>query len=1532
MKVVNILRTCFFSTVDPPSELKFKILNENTVQMSWVRPLARIDGYKIHVTSDTEELDKHLTLPSSATEMSISDLSVDVDYTVVISSHAGAHQSLPLSGQITIQSSGTSGGTMRKPKPSDGPKCSVSSIADLVFLVHGSRNAAPENFKYIRDVVATVAGAFDISEDKTRVGVVQYGDDARTEFTLKQHLSRGELLRAVSSLTHTGGDTMTGSALDYVLKNSFGEAAGGRASFPKVLVVVTDGKSQDAVEVHAGQLRNAGVEVFVLGIKEADEAEMRLMAAAPHRTHVYSVANYQLIKTVHRALVTQVCAGVDDQLSALVSGEEVVEPANNLQVLEMASKSMRLTWDPSFGDVSGYKVQVVPMTSGLKRQELYVGRTHTSLLVRDLSPETEYQISVFALDGLTPSDVLSIGLANFAKVREFLEVLVKSFDIGATKVQISLVQYSRDPHTEFHLNVHHDLDNVVKAVRNFPYRGGSTNTGRAMTYVREKVLLPQRGARANVPRITILITDGKSSDAFKDPATRLRNADVEIFAVGVKDAVHLELVAIANTPADTHVYTVDDFDAFQRISKELTQSICLRIEQELRNIQKRNFLPPKSLSFSEVGSRSFRATWETDTPNVESYLVQFRTADETEGHFVSLSVPGDTLTGILPHLTPKTRYEVSVVAQYDKGESFPITGYETTLEEQGPVRGLEVTEETVDSFRVSWLAATGAVLRYRLSYEPVRGDNARLETVVPAGGDTTTVLHHLLPRTKYRVTVVPEYEMGEGPEGQTHGTTKEARGSPRSLQVSDETTSSLRLAWAPAPGNVLQYRIAFRPVGAPKGVGPKELTVKGEHTGVRLKNLRPGTEYEVAVRARYPSGLGDPLEGRGTTLQELSPPRDLVTDSVTPTGFSASWAAAPGAVREYRVVWKSLISRETGEKRVPGDQTQTPLEGLTPETLYQVSVAAVYPHGESLPLLGQETTDASAAGKALSMSEETEETMRVTWTPAPGKVSHYRLRHAPRGPGGGREVTLKVPGTLTSTLMRRLRPATTYDVTVRPMYRHGEGKARQGEGTTLSPYKAPRNLQTSEPTKTSFRVSWDPAPGDVKGYKVTFHPIGDDVELGEMLVGPHDRTIVLEELRAGTKYSVAVSGVFDHGVSLPLAGEEKTTLVDVVEPPLLADPSDVKCKTKAKADIILLVDGSWSIGRLNFKTIRTFIGRMVGVFDIGPERVQIGLAQYSGDPKTMWHLNGHPTRAGLLNAVNNLPYKGGNTMTGMALTFLLENNFKTNVGMRPDARKIGVLITDGKSQDEIVFSSQKLRDEGIELYAVGVKNADENELRSIASDPESIHMFNVNDFSFLLDIVDDLSTNICNSVKGPVMDLGMPTNLITSEATYHSFRTSWTAPEGPVDQYRVTYTAVTGGPTQEVMVDESTATAVLDSLRPLTEYTVNVFAVRGEMSSEPLRGSDTTLPLPAVRDLQVMDETTTTMRLRWQKAEGATQYMMLYRALNSSEPSLDQELRVSGDTSSVQLERLSPNTAYSISMYALHGEAASTPLEGVGVT
>uniref|UniRef100_A0A3B4FJG1 Collagen alpha-1(XII) chain-like n=1 Tax=Pundamilia nyererei TaxID=303518 RepID=A0A3B4FJG1_9CICH len=1506
--------------VEPPSNLKFHILNENTVEMSWMRPSATIEGFKIQVqVPDGDEPTRDFTLDASATMTSLTDLTPDLDYSVSISSYYGSEESIPIFGQLTSELI-----MLYKHIFQWKTECSVSAIADLVFLVDGSWSVGRENFKHIRSFIGSLAGAFDIGEDKTRVAVVQYSSDTRTEFPLTRYTRRGDLLQAINSLPYKGGNTMTGDAIEYLVRNIFTEAAGSRKAFPKVAMIITDGKSQDPVEAHARRLRNIGVEIFVLGIKGADEDELREIASTPHSKHVYNVPNFDMIQEVQKEIITQVCSGVDEQLNILVSGEEMVEPASNLEVTEVSSKSMRVTWAPSLGDITGYKLTLNPMLPGMKRQELYIGAGQTSVNVRDLSPETEYEISLYALKGLTPSEPIvelektqpvkvstecslgvdvqadvvllvdgsySIGLQNFAKVRAFLEVLVNSFDIGPNKIQISLVQYSRDTYTEFALNTHHDINAVVRAVRTFPYRGGSTNTGRAMTYVREKIFVPARGARQNVPRVMVLITDGKSSDSFRDAATKLRNIDVEIFAVGVKDAVRSELEAIANPPADTHVYEVEDFDAFQRISKELTQSICLRIEQELLNIKKRSLLPPSDLRFSEITSRSFRATWVPPLANVLSYLLRFRKAEDVTGDYISLALPGDTNTAVLPHLYPLTTYEVNVFAQYDKGDSFPLTGEETTLEEQGAVRNLRVTEETTNSFKVSWQAAPGSVIRYRLSYVPLSGTGEILEAQT-LGPETTIVLQELFPITTYRVSVSAEYASGLGSEMQVDGTTKEVRGSPRDLRVFDETISTMKLAWRAAPGNVLQYRIAFKPA---EGGERKEISVKGDTTQAVLKNLQPATEYELFVSARYSSGLGDPLLGTGTTLEELGSPRDLVTSDVTDTSFAVSWTAAPGNVRQYRVTYKSLFTTESGEAVIPGSSTTTVLQGLTPETRYEVSVFAVYGHGTGQALMSRQD---------IKVWQETEKSMKVTWQPAPGNVVNYRVTYKPQA--GGRQLAAKVPGGTTTTVLRRLTPLTTYDITVVPVYRSGEGKARQGEGTTLTPYKGPRNLQTSEPTKTSFRVTWDHAPGDVRGYKVTYHPVEDDIDLGQLVVSPYDNTVVLEELRAGTKYTVSVFGMFEGGESMPLAGEEYTTYSDAPDPPNFDTPNTM-CRTNAQADIVLLVDGSWSIGRLNFKTIRAFIARMVGVFDIGPDRVQIGLAQYSGDPKTEWHLNAHRTRESLLDAVSNLPYKGGNTMTGLALNYILQNNFKEDVGMRPSARKIGVLITDGKSQDDVIANSQNLRNQGIELYAIGIKNADENELRSIASEPNDIHMYNVADFSFLLDIVDRVSDNLCNSVKGP----DAPTNLVTSEVTHRSFRVTWDGPDDQPEKYRVEYRTLSGAPQQVfVIVDGSQTTVVLQRLNPLTQYLVSVYSVVGEESSDALDGKETT---PDV--LQYFSSPYFPASEESPSSASPLNLCCLFGLVRF-------QIRVGGDTTDVQLVKLLPNTAYTLSLFALHGESA----------
>lgn len=50
----------------------------------------------------------------------------------------------------------------------------------------------------------------------------------------------------------------------------------------------------------------------------------------------------------------------------------------------------------------------------------------------------------------------------------------------------------------------------------------------------------------------------------------------------------------------------------------------------------------------------------------------------------------------------------------------------------------------------------------------------------------------------------------------------------------------------------------------------------------------------------------------------------------------------------------------------------------------------------------------------------------------------------------------------------------------------------------------------------------------------------------------------------------------------------------------------LECDSAAAADIIFLVDGSWSIGRTNFRRVRDFLEGLMTPFHIGPKRIQIG--------------------------------------------------------------------------------------------------------------------------------------------------------------------------------------------------------------------------------------------------------------------------------------------------------------------------------------
>ncbi|TSV02093.1 Collagen alpha-6(VI) chain [Bagarius yarrelli] len=193
----------------------------------------------------------------------------------------------------------------------------------------------------------------------------------------------------------------------------------------------------------------------------------------------------------------------------------------------------------------------------------------------------------------------------------------------------------------------------------------------------------------------------------------------------------------------------------------------------------------------------------------------------------------------------------------------------------------------------------------------------------------------------------------------------------------------------------------------------------------------------------------------------------------------------------------------------------------------------------------------------------------------------------------------------------------------------------------------------------------------------------------------------------------------------------------------------VVCTQESKADIVFLVDGSASIGLKNFQQIREFLSSVVMNFDIAPNKVRVGMVQFSDTPKTEFSLNTYEEKQEILDYIKRLPYKTGGTNTGEALQFLLKNHFTEKAGSRANEMvpQIAFVITDGNSQDEVEPYAQELRQKGIQVYAIGIKEADEKFLKKLASQPYENHVYSVSDFNALQEISLSVSRELCITVE-----------------------------------------------------------------------------------------------------------------------------------------------------------------------------------------
>lgn len=146
------------------------------------------------------------------------------------------------------------------------------------------------------------------------------------------------------------------------------------------------------------------------------------------------------------------------------------------------------------------------------------------------------------------------------------------------------------------------------------------------------------------------------------------------------------------------------------------------------------------------------------------------------------------------------------------------------------------------------------------------------------------------------------------------------------------------------------------------------------------------------------------------------------------------------------------------------------------------------------------------------------------------------------------------------------------------------------------------------------------------------------------------------------------------------------------------------CPPLPDLDIVVVVDSSSSVKLPNWEPQMTFVKNLVSIFDVGVDKTRIGVFRYNKliDAETEIKLSDATTLDNLLASIDAIPYDGSGTRTGAAINYTMTHHLSADYGNRPGVEDFVIVITDGRSQDDVSVPSQIVRDSGAMVFAVGV--------------------------------------------------------------------------------------------------------------------------------------------------------------------------------------------------------------------------------------
>ncbi|XP_039602839.1 integrin alpha-X-like [Polypterus senegalus] len=191
----------------------------------------------------------------------------------------------------------------------DLQECRDSGL-DAVILFDDSHSISNADFKTMINFIKNIIRMFN--DSKAQVSVAQYSSEARQVFNFKYFQVEKDPEKLMQFAQHSKGDTYTPTAIKFVLDKMFSEDFGMRNESKKLLIVITDGISNDKKLNYEDVIplaESRHIIRYAIGIgKDFEKHKNDLQKIASSENNIFRVDSFDALTSIQKELREKIFA------------------------------------------------------------------------------------------------------------------------------------------------------------------------------------------------------------------------------------------------------------------------------------------------------------------------------------------------------------------------------------------------------------------------------------------------------------------------------------------------------------------------------------------------------------------------------------------------------------------------------------------------------------------------------------------------------------------------------------------------------------------------------------------------------------------------------------------------------------------------------------------------------------------------------------------------------------------------------------------------------------------------------------------------------------------------------------------------------------------------------------------------------------------------------------------------------------------------------------------------------------------------